>query len=173
MAGILGPTASDAAMFPGLNARVHNRCCRGPGAGIECSLDSVLQKVCRLQTLLTSHKCHTSMSSDTRVSHLTSMCSDDLPSRWVASYLCLTSLKCHSHDDLQHFRRTFWGKPDIPCWREASHRPPPPQARARDVDDRAAGLRAADQLRLPPHAEGAYSMQKLLAEGISPLVRMI
>ena len=50
---------------------------------------------------------------------------------------------------------------------------PPPQARARDVDDRAAGLRAADQLRLPPHAEGAYSMQKLLAEGISPLVRMI
>ena len=82
---------------------------------------------CRLQTLLTSHKCHTSMSSDTRVSHLTSMCSDDLPSRWVASYLCLTSLKCHSHDDLQHFRRTFWGKPDIPCWREASHRPPPPK----------------------------------------------
>ena len=114
-------------MFPGLNARVHNRCCRGPGAGIECSLDAVLQMVCRLQTLITSHKCHTSMSSDTRVSHLTSMCSDDLPSRWVASYLCLTSLKCHSHDDLQHFRRTFWGKPDIPCWREASHRPPPPK----------------------------------------------
>ena len=57
----------------------------------------------------------------------------------------------------------------------AGSQPPtaPPQARARDVDDRAAGLRAADQLRLPPHAEGAYSIQKLLGQGISPLVRMI
>ena len=81
--------------------------------------------------------------------------------------ICNTSAERSGANQISH---PAGGKP-------ATDRPPPTsrrqQASARDVDDRAAGLRAADQLRLPPHAEGAYSMQKLLAEGISPLVRMI